>query len=82
MCIGDRVSWHVLGFGDRLDHHSYMFEGNNLKYDGRQVEYVTVFPGRAETVYMEPDNPGLYFSPVMLVLHRTMLFICSCMNIE
>lgn len=60
MCIGERVSWHVLGFGDRFDHHSYIFEGNNINYDGRQVEYVTLFPGRGETVYMEPDNPGLY----------------------
>jgi len=58
MCIGDKVSWHVIGFGERFDLNAYVFEGNNVRYDGIQVNYVYVLPGRGETVYMKPDNPG------------------------
>ncbi|XP_063431759.1 hephaestin-like [Mytilus trossulus] len=58
MCIGDRVSWHVLGFGERFDYQNPVFEGNNVQYDGKMVDYVTVFPGTSQTAYMAPDNPG------------------------
>ncbi|XP_063431699.1 ferroxidase HEPHL1-like [Mytilus trossulus] len=58
MCIGDRVSWHVLGFGETFDYHNPVFEENNVKYDGRMVDHVTVFPGTSQTVLMIPDNPG------------------------
>ncbi|CAG2209365.1 HEPH [Mytilus edulis] len=58
MCVGDRVSWHVLGFGERFDYQNPVFEGNNIQYDGRMVDHVTVFPGTSQTVFMIPDNPG------------------------
>ena len=58
MCIGDRVSWHMLGFGDRFDFQTPVFEGNNVQYDGRMVDHVYLGPGMAETLYMYPDNPG------------------------
>ncbi|CAC5377477.1 HEPH [Mytilus coruscus] len=58
MCIGDRVSWHVLGFGEVFDHQNPVFEGNNVKYDGRMVDHVSVFPGTSQTAYMTPDNLG------------------------
>ncbi|VDI36537.1 Hypothetical predicted protein [Mytilus galloprovincialis] len=58
MCVRDRVSWHVLGFGERFDYQNPVFEGNNVQYDGRMVDHVTVYPGTSQTVLMIPDNPG------------------------
>lgn len=60
MCIGDRVSWHIFGFGERFEHHATIFEGNNLFYEGRKVDHMVVRAGTAETALMIPDNKGTY----------------------
>ncbi|XP_053377240.1 hephaestin-like protein [Mercenaria mercenaria] len=58
MCLGDRVSWHMYGFGAGFDHHHFSFEGNNFLHDGQRVDTASVFPGYGQTVTMIPDQEG------------------------
>ena len=60
MCVGDKVSWHMIGFGERFDSHAAIFEGNNVLHDSRMVHFVSVLPGISQTAYMNPDNPGRF----------------------
>jgi len=58
MCIGEKVTWHMYGLGERFDHHHFTFESNNFRHDGRQVDAGSVFPGVGTSVKMIPDQAG------------------------
>ncbi|XP_053377080.1 ferroxidase HEPHL1-like [Mercenaria mercenaria] len=58
MCLGDHVSWHMYGLGQRYDHHHFSFEGNNFLHDGRKLDTTSVMPGIGHTVVMIPDQAG------------------------
>ncbi|XP_059140981.1 hephaestin-like [Physella acuta] len=63
VCVGDRVQFYVIGFGNEMDVHSMHFHGQNLKYQHRsydmekfisqvphQVHLYIFYPSRGDTV--------------------------------
>ncbi|XP_060590444.1 ferroxidase HEPHL1-like [Ruditapes philippinarum] len=58
MCQGEHVNWHMYGLGGQVDHHHFSFEGNNFKFDNRNLDTASVFPGVGQTVTMIPDQTG------------------------
>jgi ceruloplasmin len=59
MCLGDRVSWHMYGLGQRFDHHHFSFEGNNFLHENRKLDTTSVLPGTGQTVSMITDQAGM-----------------------
>jgi hypothetical protein len=49
----------MYGLGGQVDHHHFSFEGNNFKFDNRNLDTASVFPGVGQTVTMIPDQTGL-----------------------
>ncbi|XP_045184314.2 ceruloplasmin-like [Mercenaria mercenaria] len=58
MCTSETVKWHMYGLGGQVDHHHFSFEGNNFKFDNRNLDTASVFPGVGQTVTMSPDQTG------------------------
>ncbi|XP_045184325.2 ferroxidase HEPHL1-like [Mercenaria mercenaria] len=58
MCTGENVKWHMYGLGGQVDHHHFSFEGNNFKFDSRNLDTASVFPGVGHSVNMIPDQTG------------------------
>ncbi|XP_046574978.1 hephaestin-like protein [Haliotis rubra] len=58
MCVGDRVSWHVLSIGTTVDIHSMYFHGN--PFSRVHTHRITTFliPGSRRTLYMTPRCSG------------------------
>lgn len=61
MCVGDKVSWHLIGLGTQTDIHPVHFFGNTLSKINR-VDVFAVFPSTTQTLAMVPDNPGNLFA--------------------
>ncbi|XP_008586665.1 PREDICTED: ceruloplasmin-like [Galeopterus variegatus] len=60
MCLGDKVSWHVLSVGSQEDLHGIYFSGNTFTSLGARKDTVTVFPHTFETLLMIPDSTGTF----------------------
>ncbi|XP_069825746.1 ferroxidase HEPHL1 isoform X1 [Dendropsophus ebraccatus] len=60
MCLGDRVSWHLLGLGTEIDIHGIYFQGNTLNLGGTTRDTVSLFPHTTVTAYMQPDQAGIF----------------------
>ncbi|XP_012498312.1 PREDICTED: LOW QUALITY PROTEIN: ceruloplasmin-like [Propithecus coquereli] len=58
MCVGDKVSWHVLSVGSEKDIHGIYFSGNTFTSLGAKTDTVTVFPHTSETLFMTSDSIG------------------------
>ncbi|XP_045395399.1 ceruloplasmin-like [Lemur catta] len=60
MCMGDKVSWHILSVGSEEDIHGIYFSGNTFTSLGARKDTVTVFPHTSETLFMTPDSTGVF----------------------
>lgn len=58
LCLGDRVSWHLIGLGNEVDMHTAYFYGNTFTYNGNVKDTVSLLPGVFATLKMTPDNLG------------------------
>ncbi|XP_022788227.1 hephaestin-like protein [Stylophora pistillata] len=58
VCLGDKVSWHLIGFGNEVDMHTAYFYGNTFSDNGQMKDTVSLLPGVFSTLKMTPDNPG------------------------
>ncbi|KAJ7356217.1 hypothetical protein OS493_025970 [Desmophyllum pertusum] len=45
MCLGDKVSWHMIGLGNEVDIHTAYFYGNTFVYNGNIKDTVSLLPG-------------------------------------
>ena len=45
LCVGDRVSWHMIGLGNEVDMHTAYFYGNTFTYNGNMKDTVSLLPG-------------------------------------
>ncbi|CAL1527320.1 unnamed protein product, partial [Lymnaea stagnalis] len=60
-CVGDRVQFYVVGFGNEMDVHSLHFHGQNLQFQhqrGIRRDVRNLVPGVTATLTMQPDNLG------------------------
>lgn len=58
MCLGDKISWHVIGLGNEVDMHTAYFYGNTFLHDGSVKDTLSLLPGVFATLTMTPDNAG------------------------
>lgn len=58
MCLGDTISWHVIGLGNEVDMHTAYFYGNTFTHQGSVKDTVSLLPGVFGTLTMTPDNAG------------------------
>lgn len=48
LCLGDRVSWHLIGLGNEVDMHTAYFYGNTFTYNGNMKDTVSLLPGNID----------------------------------
>ena len=48
LCIGDKVSWHLIGLGNEVDMHTAYFYGNTFTYNGNMKDTVSLLPGNID----------------------------------
>lgn len=56
LCLGDRVSWHLIGLGNEVDMHTAYFYGNTFTYNGNVKDTVSLLPGNI-------GNTGRFLRP-------------------
>ncbi|XP_012936333.1 hephaestin-like protein [Aplysia californica] len=57
-CLGDDVTWYVMGMGGTSDMHTATFDGNSYTKDGTHRDTRTIVPGSTAALPMTVDNPG------------------------
>ena len=55
MCLGDEVSWHLIGLGNEVDMHTAYFYGNTFVHDGNVKDTLSLLPGQYILFY-NPSN--------------------------
>ena len=55
MCLGDTISWHVIGLGNEVDMHTAYFYGNTFTHQGSVKDTLSLLPG---THCFEIFHPG------------------------
>ena len=45
MCLGEKVSWHVIGLGNEVDMHTAYFYGNTFLHNGNMKDTISLLPG-------------------------------------
>ncbi|XP_068726902.1 hephaestin-like protein [Montipora capricornis] len=68
MCRGDRVSWHIMS---GILMHSASFYGNTVIFNGKRTDVIGLVQGSLHTVYMTPDNPGIWKVLCQTTSHAT-----------
>ncbi|XP_062988150.1 ceruloplasmin isoform X2 [Elgaria multicarinata webbii] len=71
MCIGDTVSWHLIGLGSEVDIHGIYFSGNTFLTKGTRKDTANLFPHTTATVIMEPDSEGVFEVACLTTDHYT-----------
>ena len=46
MCLGEKISWHVIGLGNEVDMHTAYFYGNTFLHDGSVKDTLSLLPGQ------------------------------------
>ncbi|XP_006876432.1 PREDICTED: ceruloplasmin-like [Chrysochloris asiatica] len=69
MCVGDKVSWHVLSVGSESDLHGIYFSGNTFTSFGSRMDTATVVPHISQTLSMIPDSSGIFNVVCMTAEH-------------
>lgn len=46
MCLGDDISWHMIGLGNEIDRHTAYFYGNTFIHNGNVKDAVSLLPGK------------------------------------
>ena len=65
VCLGDKVSWHLIGFGNEVDMHTAYFYGNTFSDNGQMKDTVSLLPGNKAEREREREretNARLIFS--------------------
>ena len=62
VCLGDKVSWHLIGLGNEVDMHTAYFYGNTFSENGQMKDTVSLLPGNEAERKKESDARLLSFS--------------------
>lgn len=60
MCVGDRISWHVMAVGNEVDLHTVFFHGNTFTVHENRKDSSAILPGMFKTLTMIATNPGTW----------------------
>ena len=60
MCLNDKVSWHMIGYGNEVDIHGAYFHGQTFLMNKNRKDAVNLIPG---------EGRNLFFSRSILVLY-------------
>lgn len=60
MCVGDRISWHILSVGNEVDLHTAFFHGNTFTVHENHKDTIAVLPGTFKTLSMTAKNSGTW----------------------
>ncbi|XP_043928584.1 ferroxidase HEPHL1 isoform X2 [Protopterus annectens] len=58
MCVGNNVSWHLVGIGRVKDLHSVYFYGQTVTVRGHRLDAINLLPATFVTAEMKAINPG------------------------
>nr|XP_020835450.1 ceruloplasmin-like [Phascolarctos cinereus] len=58
MCLGDKISWHVLSVGSEEDMHGIYFSGSTFVSLGGRKDTISVIPQTSWTLFMTADSSG------------------------
>ncbi|CAK6441526.1 unnamed protein product [Pipistrellus nathusii] len=61
MCLGDKISWHVLSVGSQSDLHGIYFSGNTFISAGERGDTMTLIPHTSKTLLMTTDSTGIFY---------------------
>ena len=62
VCLGEKVSWHLIGLGNEVDMHTAYFYGNTFSENGQMKDTVSLLPGNEAERKKESDARLLSFS--------------------
>ncbi|KAG8136027.1 hypothetical protein E2320_009008 [Naja naja] len=71
MCLGERVSWHLISLGTEVDIHGIYFSGNTFVTKGTRKDTANLFPHTSATAVMKPDSQGLFEVACLTTDHYT-----------
>ncbi|KAM9034326.1 ceruloplasmin-like [Sarcophilus harrisii] len=71
ICLGDKISWHVLSIGSEEDIHGIYFSGHTFVSLGWRRDTINVFPQTSRTLYMTADSPGEFEVTCLTTDHFT-----------
>uniref|UniRef100_A0A0B8RUW1 Ceruloplasmin n=1 Tax=Philothamnus irregularis TaxID=1899461 RepID=A0A0B8RUW1_9SAUR len=71
MCLGERVSWHLISIGTEVDIHGIYFSGNTFVTQGTRKDTANLFPHTSATTVMKPDSQGLFEVACLTTDHYT-----------
>ena len=69
VCLGDKVSWHLIGLGNEVDMHTAYFYGNTFSENGQMKDTVSLLPGNEAERKKESDARLLSFSLIFCSGH-------------
>ncbi|CAH1245135.1 HEPHL1 [Branchiostoma lanceolatum] len=58
MCVGENVTWHLVGRGGEVDIHTIHFRGHEVSIQFHRTDTAGIFPASFATAVMEPRNIG------------------------
>ncbi|CAH3142781.1 unnamed protein product [Pocillopora meandrina] len=66
LCLGDKISWHMVGIGTDTDVHGAYFHGQTFTIDKHLRSVATLLPATFVTASMTAINPGTWLLNCMV----------------
>uniref|UniRef100_A0A1W7RAF4 Hephaestin-like protein n=1 Tax=Hadrurus spadix TaxID=141984 RepID=A0A1W7RAF4_9SCOR len=57
-CIGEKISWRLIGMGNEIDLHSVTFQQHLIMIGGHRTNVVSIAPAKFSTSYMTARKAG------------------------
>ncbi|XP_078613011.1 hephaestin-like protein [Branchiostoma floridae x Branchiostoma japonicum] len=58
MCVGENVTWHLVGRGGEVDIHTIHFRGHQVAIQSHRTDTAEIFPASFATAVMAPRSVG------------------------
>lgn len=59
-CMGDNITWFLLGMGNEVDIHTINFYGQSLEYNHHRVDSINIYPAEFAVATMKVNLPGMW----------------------
>lgn len=70
MRTGDRVRWHIMGFGTEVDIHSVHWHSQTLLYNGHRRDVIELMPATFRSAEMMIDTVGVWLLHCHVLDHQ------------
>lgn len=57
-CMGDNITWFLLGMGNEVDLHTINFYGQSLMYNHHRTDSINIYPSEFAVATMKINLPG------------------------